>query len=145
MAASAGARVLRCACAAWMALANPCVAASVASTPAPVASSVAVMAPGCTAPEMRAVGRVIARVKGERLYASWTTPDCLSYIVDSCAAKAVDVSIHEKHDARCGGDPGTWPRVDSFRVYRSSTRIDWYNVAEDRFRPFSRIHSEGHR
>jgi hypothetical protein len=101
--------------------------------------------PGCHGPQDAALERVMERVRAEHLYASWTTPDCFEFFIDACAASTVDVSIHERHDARCGGDPNTSPRVDSFRVHKRGTRIDWYNVVDDAWRPFDKIHSEGHR
>lgn len=115
---------------------------------APVAASAPMrsgVAPGCHGDEDAAVSRLAARVRREHLYADWSKPGCLDFFVDACTAKTVDVSLHEKHDARCGGDPGTWPRVDSFRVWRHGTRIDWLNIVDDAWRPFDRIHSEGHR
>ena len=99
----------------------------------------------CHGPEDAAVLRVMERVRAEHLYASWTSPGCPHCVIDACAAGTVDVSIHERHDARCGGDPGTAPRADSFRVHRRGRRIDRYNVVDDAWRPFDRIHSEGHR
>ena len=115
---------------------------------APAAASAAVRsatAPGCHGDEDAVVPRLAARVRRERLYADWSKPGCLDFFIDACTAKTVDVSLHEKHDARCGGDPGSWPRVDSFRVWRRGARIDWFSVADDAWRPFDRIHSEGHR
>jgi hypothetical protein len=35
--------------------------------------------------------------------------------------------------------------VDSFRVWRRGARIDWLDIADDAWRPFDRIHLEGHR
>ena len=112
---------------------------------APASTRVAEPPPGCHGWEDAAVSRVAARVRRERLYAAWSKPGCLDFFVDACSARTVDVTIHEKHDARCGGDPATWPRVDSFRVYRRGARIDWYNLVDDAWRPFDKIHSEGHR
>jgi hypothetical protein len=77
--------------------------------------------------------------------ASWSKPGCLDFFVDACTVKTVDVSLHEKHDARCGGDPGSGPRADSFRVWRRGSRIDGLDIADDTWRPFDSIHSEGHR
>jgi len=108
------------------------------------ASPVAV-APGCHGDEAAASKRLMARVRREHLYESWTKTDCLQYFLDACSARTVDISIHEDHAARCGGDPATSPRVDSFRVYRRGGRIDRYDVANDAWRPCDRIHSEGGR
>jgi hypothetical protein len=104
-----------------------------------------VLAPGCHGREEAASGRLARRVRDARLYQSWSKPGCLDYLVDQCDLAFVDVSIHEHHDGRCGGDPYTGPMVDSFRVYRRGTRIDWFNVVDAVYRPFDKIHSEGHR
>ena len=136
MASLAGARRMTCA----GTLASACALAWAAPASAPVAR-----APGCHGTEDAATARLMARVRREHLYESWTKPDCLQYFLDRCTARTVDISLHEDHADRCGGDPGTSPRVDSFRVYRRGKRIDWYNVANDAWRPFDKIHSEGGR
>jgi hypothetical protein len=120
------------------------VAAGAAPASAPQSAPV-FQPPGCHGGEDASVSRLAARVRRERLYADWARPDCLDYIVDRCSARTVEVSLHERHDARCGGDPATAPRVDSFRVWRRSSRIDWYALDDDAWRPFERIHSEAHR
>ena len=123
-----------------------CVSAPARTAPASATMPARAAVPaGCHGPQDAAVSRVMERVRAEHLYASWTSPDCLQYFIDACGAGTVDVSIHERHDARCGGDLGTAPRVDSFRVHRRGERIDWYNAVDDAWRPFDRIHSEGHR
>ncbi len=140
MATLAGARRATCA----GALAGACALAWAAPASAPAATPVA-RAPGCHGTEDAATARLMARVRRERLYESWAKRDCLQYFLDRCTARTVDISLHEDHAARCGGDPGTSPRVDSFRVYRRGKRIDWYNVVVDAWRPFDKIHSEGGR
>ena len=140
MATLAGARRVTCA----GALASACALTWAAPAAAPAATPVP-RAPGCHGAEDAATARLTARVRREHLYVSWTKRDCLQYFLDRCTARTVDISLHEDHAARCGGDPGTSPRVDSFRVYRRGQRIDWYNVADDAWRPFEKIHSEGGR
>jgi hypothetical protein len=123
-----------------------CVSAPARTAPASATMPARAAVPaGCHGPQDAAVSRVMERVRAERLYAAWTTPECLHVFVDACATGSVDVSIHELHDARCGGDPDTSPRVDSFRVHERGTRIDWYNGVDDAWRPFEKIHTEGHR
>ncbi len=101
--------------------------------------------PGCHGSQDAVVDRLAARIRRQKLYADWAKPGCLDYVVERCTAAVVEVSLHEKHDERCGGDPLTAPRVDSFRVHRVGERIDWYNVVDGAWRPFDCIHSEGHR
>jgi hypothetical protein len=128
------------------ALAGALAGASALAQAAPAsAPAAAFQAPGCRGAQDTAVSRLVARVRREHLYASWSPPGCLQYIVDRCTSAGVEVSLHEKHDERCGGDPATAPRVDSFRVHRDGRHIDWYDVVDDRWRPFDRIHPEGHR
>jgi hypothetical protein len=112
----------------------------------PTASSASIFhAPGCRGGEDAAMSRLAARVRREQLYEGRARPGCLNDVVDRCTAATIDVSLHEQHDARCGGDPGASPRVDSFRMHRRGARIEWYDVADDAWRPFDRIHSEGRR
>ena len=40
---------------------------------------------------------------------------------------------------------GLVTRVDSFRVHKRGKRIDGYDVVGDAWRPFDKIHPEGHR
>ena len=134
------AHVCRAACA--CALAGAC--ASPWAAPAPASSHVS-HAPGCHGAEDAATDRLMARVRREHLYESWTKQECLQYFIDGCTAKVVEITLHEDHRAACGGDPGTSPRVDSFRVHLHGGRIDWYNLPNDAWRPFDKIHSEGGR
>ncbi len=132
----------RVACASALAGAWTLAWAAPASAPA---GSLVSRAPGCHGTEDSATTRLMARVRREHLYESWTKADCLQYLLDRCTARTVDISLHEDHAVRCGGDPATSPRVDSFRVYRRGKRIDWYNVVNDTWRPFDKIHAEGGR
>jgi len=128
------------------ALAGVLAGGSALAPAAPASAPPAVfLPPGCQGPQDAAVSRLAARVRRERLYDGWSKPGCLQYVVHRCTSTGVEVSLHEKHDERCGGDPLTAPRVDTFRVHRGDRRIDWYNVVDDRWRPFDRIHPEGQR
>ena len=127
------------------ALTGACFLAVAAPSAASAPVTVGTAPPGCHGWEDVAVTRLMARVRRERLYQAWSKPGCPDYEVERCTREAVEVGLHEKHDERCGGDPHTWPRVDTFRVYRRGERIDWYNLPNDTWRPFDRIHSEGGR
>ena len=63
--------------------------------------------------------------------------DCLMFISDRHDKQAAAFEIREKHDDKCGGDPDVAPIVDRFRVNRSSKQIEWYNVMEDEYLPYS--------
>jgi hypothetical protein len=121
-----------------------CTVARAAPASAPATAHVS-RAPGCDGREDVAVSRLNERAWRDKLYASWTRPECLEVVVDACRKGSVDVSLHERHGQACGGDPATSPRVDSFRVWREGTRMDWYDVVDDAWRPFDKVRSKGGR
>jgi hypothetical protein len=45
--------------------------------------------------------------------------------------------LHEKHNAKCGGDPETNPVVDRYRVRRASGEIELYDAVNDRWNPYA--------
>ena len=92
-----------------------------------------------------AVDALRARIKSEGLYASWAKAECLSFYIESCSRERVQVAVRELHSEHCGGDPHTEPIVDRFRFYKKSRRIQWYNVVNDEYLEFSKIHSIGGR
>jgi hypothetical protein len=49
----------------------------------------------------------------------------------------VQFALREKHDAKCGGDPGVAPIVDRYRVHRSDNHLEWYDVVKDVWLPYS--------
>jgi len=85
------------------------------------------------------VERLAQRVSRANLFASWAQPQCLRYALEVCSAEFVDIAIRETHGGPCDGDPATAPVVDRFRVYRSSERIDWYDVTRDEMLAFEAI------
>lgn len=52
--------------------------------------------------------------------------------------KQLTFALREKHDDKCGGDPQLAPTInDRYRINRLSKKIEWYDVIEDEFRPYS--------
>jgi len=45
----------------------------------------------------------------------------------------LSLKVRERHNEKCGGDPGTMPSAGIFRVNTSSCRIDEFNIAEDEY------------
>lgn len=64
--------------------------------------------------------------------ASGIKPGC--YAVESDSGPAVSVTLREVHNARCGGDPNTAPRISSFRWDPASGRLitDRWSLSEAR-------------
>lgn len=66
--------------------------------------------------------QLIARVRGaivrNHLFAR---PDCVKYqILRRVHPRVDEVDVFERHDATCGGDPDTEPRVFNFRIDRAT-------------------------
>lgn len=56
-----------------------------------------------------------------------------------CTRTAVQISIHEKHDDNCGGDPLTFPSVDAFRVDKQAGTIEWMDFASGEYVTFEHL------
>ncbi|OAM26785.1 MULTISPECIES: hypothetical protein [Eikenella] len=71
----------------------------------------------------QAVKRVSASVARHRLTS--LQPECLLFITTE-TAKGYTVDVHEEHNARCGGDPHTAPRLFSYEIDKASgnMRVD---------------------
>jgi hypothetical protein len=89
--------------------------------------------------EKQALDIVSARVQQDKLYDSWTTASCLSFLVEEKTKVYIDIAIREKHGGQCPGDPDTSPIVDRFRVHRMTKRVKWYKPAEGEFQPYSAV------
>jgi len=63
--------------------------------------------------------------------------ECLDYLVDDSDGATIDIDVHEKHDAKCGGDPNTSPRLFSFKLDRASGQLttDALDLADGDFQP----------
>lgn len=78
--------------------------------------------------------QLIDRVRGavikHHLYAH---PDCMKYqIVRNVHTQVDEVNVRELHDAKCGGDPGTEPRLFDFIVDRRTGRLATTALDPDR-------------
>lgn len=93
----------------------------------------------------KAVSVLMHRIQREHLYSSWTTLQCLDVEIEACTARRVDIVIREHHDQKCGGDPDTSPVVDRFRVSKPAGTIQWYDVVNDDYLPFAKVHTVGQR
>jgi hypothetical protein len=89
--------------------------------------------------EQQALDVLMAKVQKDKLYDSWTTISCLSFLVEEKTKDYIDIAIREKHEGKCEGDPNTSPIVDRFRVHRMTKRIKWYEPAEGEFHPYRAV------
>ena len=89
--------------------------------------------------EQQALDVLMAKVQKDKLYDSWTTISCLSFLVEEKTKVYIDIAIREKHEGKCEGDPNTSPIVDRFRVHRMTKRIQWYEPAEGDFQPYRAV------
>ena len=94
---------------------------------------------------MQAVDALRVKVRSERLYSSWAKEQCLPFYPEHCDSTLVEVAIRELHSEQCGGDPNTAPVVDRFRVFKQSSRIDWFDHAAAEYVEFGKVHTNGKR
>ncbi len=93
---------------------------------------------------MRKIRRLIlmSKVQKDKLYDSWTTMSCLSFLVERKTGKYIELAVREKHGGNCPGDPDTYPIVDRFRIHRKSKRIEWLEIVQDEWRPYKEVLKE---
>ena len=79
------------------------------------------------------------KILRERLVETHMYPrmECLTFGVEENDSTTVSITLREVHNETCGGDPGVEPIIDRYRVIRSSKQIEWYDVIQDEYRPFS--------
>jgi len=89
--------------------------------------------------EAQAFSILQSKVRGDRLYSSWTTAACLTYVLEKTTDQSFDIAIRERHGNGCPGDPDTAPVVDRYRVHRKTKQIRWYEPVEDKWRPYKEV------
>ncbi|MDB5863675.1 MAG: putative outer membrane protein precursor [Betaproteobacteria bacterium] len=96
-----------------------CTRTDTAPAPKPAAPASAQAPAAATQPDYQAaVERARTAIENNKLTALSTR--CLSFIVSPPNPEGrTVVDVHEKHDAACGGDPATSPRVLSIEIDRS--------------------------
>ena len=120
------------------AVAAPAASANATTVPQPAIATTqatTVSAPAPVLSEEAIVEQVSAVVKRHQL--SSLPPQCLDYMVDDADAATIDIDVHEKHDATCGGDPATSPRLFSFKLERANGRLstDALDLADGDYQP----------
>ena len=112
------------------------------------------MAIGCGGPETDAASipevtgqkpaleTLRGRVEADAIYAQWSRPGCLIYMIEASEPHYYDMVVREKHGSGCPGDAGTSPVVDRFRLYRDSDTLLWFDVVGDRYLSYPRFKRE---
>ena len=75
-------------------------------------------------------------LKRDKVYEKRISLDCMSYITEEKTKAYFEFVLREIHNAKCGGVPETSPAIDRYRVYRRSSKIEQYEVAEDTWHPY---------
>jgi hypothetical protein len=88
-----------------------------------------------------AFARLHVRIQREHLYAGHARGEreCVFYEPQPCDSMWVHVSVHERHDEVCGGDPATAPALDHFRVHRKTGLIEWVDFTSGDYVPFEYV------
>jgi hypothetical protein len=89
--------------------------------------------------EKQALDILVSQIQKDKLYDSWTSMSCLSFVTEEKTKNHFDFAIHEKHGGQCPGDPNTYPVVDRFRVSCTTKEIYWYEPAEGNFLPYKEV------
>ena len=76
----------------------------------------------------QAVFQVIQSVERHKL--TILKPECLMFMAEK-TKQGYTVDVREKHDAQCGGDPATAPRLFSYEIDRRSGKMKTNAAAPD--------------
>lgn len=85
-----------------------------------------------------ALNLLFRTLKEDRVYDKRISLDCVTFGTDEITRAYFEFALHEKHNAKCGGDPETTPIVDRYRVHRGSGKIELYDVVKDSWQPYKR-------
>ena len=86
--------------------------------------------------EIAALNLLFQTLQHDHVYEKRISLNCITFTTDEITRTYFEFALHEKHDAKCGGDPDTSPVIDRYRVSRASGRIELYDVANDRWQPY---------
>src|ERR1041385_1114230 len=75
-------------------------------------------------------------LKRDQVYEKRISLDCVAYGTEETTKAYFEFVLREIHNAKCGGDPETSPALDRYRVYRHSRKIEQWEAAEDKWRPY---------
>ena len=86
--------------------------------------------------EDAALNLLLQKLKHDHVYDKRISLDCVTSSTDEITRTYYEFALHEKHNAKCGGDPETNPVVDRYRVRRASGEIELYDAINDRWNSY---------
>ena len=86
--------------------------------------------------EDAAVNVLLQTLKQDHVYDRRISLDCVTFDIDETTRIYFEITLREKHNAKCGGDPDTSPIIDRYRVSRASGKIEWMNAVEDNWQRY---------
>ena len=92
--------------------------------------------------ETAAATLLVRKVQDDALYASWTTIECLRFILEGTTSQNFDFAVRERHDGKCPGDPAVEPIVDRFRINRTTGEVSWYEAANGEYVAYARVRQQ---
>jgi hypothetical protein len=105
-----------------------------------IVTAIALLSPNLvlasTLKEDAALNLLLRRLEHDRVYAKRISLDCVTFGTEEATKEYFQFVLKENHTEKCGGDPDVSPVVDRYRVYRASEKIEWYEVANDRWRRY---------
>jgi hypothetical protein len=81
-------------------------------------------------------------LKRDGVYEKRISLDCVEYGTEETTNSYFEFVLREIHNAKCGGDPETSHVLDRYRVYRSSDKIELYEVAQDEWHAYKGAHTK---
>jgi hypothetical protein len=88
--------------------------------------------------EDAAVKLLLRTLQHDQVYAKRISLDCVTFDTEETTGAYFQFALRENHTAKCGGDPDTNPVVDRYRVYRTSGKIELYDVAKDNWQAYEK-------
>jgi hypothetical protein len=89
--------------------------------------------------ETAAARLLVRKVQDDALYASWTSIECLRFMLEGTTSQHFDFAVRERHDGKCPDDPAVEPIVDRFRINRTTREILWYEAANGDYVAYARM------
>lgn len=88
--------------------------------------------------EDAALKLLLRTLQHDQVYAKRISLDCVTFDTEETTGAYFQFALRENHTAKCGGDPDTNPVVDRYRVYRTSGKIELYDVAKDNWQAYEK-------
>ena len=86
--------------------------------------------------EDAALNLLFQTLRRDHVYDKRISLDCVTSSTDEITRTYYEFALHERHNAKCGGDSETSPVVDRYRVRRASGEIELYDVVNDSWKSY---------